>query len=102
MKGILLVLALLVTRELGFQTAEACPLFYGIFSTLAIGSKSLLDASLEVANFTEPEKAAMGKIQDCYNENGLSAKGLDLIAMVSITASPECLLFYVESLKDKI
>ncbi|XP_047383121.1 major allergen I polypeptide chain 2-like [Sciurus carolinensis] len=102
MKGILLVLALLVTRELGFQTAEACPLFYGIFAAIPTGSKTLLDAALDVANFTEPEKAAVEKIQDCYNENGLKAKALDAIAMFSITVSPSCILSYLKSVEEKL
>lgn len=69
-------------------SAEACPLFYGIFGALSVGSKSLLDAAADEGNFTEPEKAAIEKIQDCYNEKGLSAKVLDLIAMVTSSLSP--------------
>nr|XP_008513297.1 PREDICTED: major allergen I polypeptide chain 2-like isoform X2 [Equus przewalskii] len=82
MKGALLVLALLVTRELGIKMAEACPSFYAVLGVLSLGSKTLLDTSLNLVNATEPEKVAMGKIQDCYNEAGVITKISDLIIMV--------------------
>uniref|UniRef100_A0A9L0QWX5 Major allergen I polypeptide chain 2-like n=1 Tax=Equus caballus TaxID=9796 RepID=A0A9L0QWX5_HORSE len=81
MKGALLVLALLVTRELGIKMAEACPSFYAVLGVLSLGSKTLLDTSLNLVNATEPEKVAMGKIQDCYNEAGVITKISDLIIM---------------------
>uniref|UniRef100_A0A8C0M1T5 Uncharacterized protein n=1 Tax=Canis lupus familiaris TaxID=9615 RepID=A0A8C0M1T5_CANLF len=79
MKGTLLVLTLLVTQDLGIEMA--CPLFYSVFGTLAIGKELPLNTALRLANATEAEKAAMGKIQDCYNEKGLDAKILDLILL---------------------
>lgn len=68
--------------------AKACPLFYSVFGTLAIGKELPLNTALRLANATEAEKAAMGKIQDCYNEKGLDAKILDLIVMVTYYPSP--------------
>ncbi|XP_046536280.1 major allergen I polypeptide chain 2-like [Equus quagga] len=88
MKGALLVLALLVTRELGIKMAEACPSFYAVLGVLSLGSKTLLDTSLNLVNATEPEKVAMGKIQDCYNEAGVITKISDLIVMVTYSPSP--------------
>ncbi|XP_068849148.1 androgen-binding protein homolog [Capricornis sumatraensis] len=84
MKGALLVLALMVTRELMFQTSEAegCPIFYEVFGTVSLGSKMLLNATLDLVAATDEEKAALGKIQDCYNEVGLDGKFLDLLLMV--------------------
>lgn len=64
------------------SSAESCPIFYGVFGTLAIGSKSLLDASLDLVHATQPEKVALEKIQECYNEAGIESKILDLIVMV--------------------
>ncbi|XP_004462326.2 major allergen I polypeptide chain 2-like isoform X1 [Dasypus novemcinctus] len=92
MKGTLLVLALLVTRELSIQTAEACPLFYEVFGLVALGNKDWLNTALESINATEAEMSALDKIQECYNEAGLAAKGLDLIVMGTISLSKECIL----------
>ncbi|XP_070254221.1 major allergen I polypeptide chain 2-like [Myotis yumanensis] len=102
MKGTLLVLALLVTRELGIQMAESCPIFYGVFGTLAIGSKSLLDASLDLVHATQPEKVALEKIQECYNEAGIESKILDLIVMGTITTSKECIHYTVDKIKKDV
>nr|XP_012630565.1 major allergen I polypeptide chain 2-like [Microcebus murinus] len=102
MKGTLLVLALLVTGELGFKTAEACPTFYGIFSLLALGNKNLLDLSLDFVNATIPEKAGFEKIQACYNEGGRDAKFLDTIALGSITFSKDCLKSSLKEVKNDI
>ncbi|XP_010948451.2 major allergen I polypeptide chain 2 [Camelus dromedarius] len=100
MKGPLFVLALLVTRELAFEMVEACPIFYEIFGTVALGRRTLLDKSLDQVNATEPEKAAFGKIQDCYNEAGLTSKFLDLLLMGSITFSSDCTTYAGEDLKE--
>ncbi|XP_048185910.1 androgen-binding protein homolog [Perognathus longimembris pacificus] len=97
MKRSLLLLALLVT-ELGFHTAQSCPVFYGIFGALASGSQIALNASLAGVSATEEEKAAFGKIQECYNEAGLLGKLLDFLVMGTITTSSECKLFYTKSL----
>uniref|UniRef100_A0A8P0PNA4 Uncharacterized protein n=1 Tax=Canis lupus familiaris TaxID=9615 RepID=A0A8P0PNA4_CANLF len=77
MKGTLLVLTLLVTQDLGIEMGERfspAPLFYSVFGTLAIGKELPLNTALRLANATEAEKAAMGKIQDCYNEKGLDER----------------------------
>uniref|UniRef100_A0A8C2VLJ8 Uncharacterized protein n=1 Tax=Chinchilla lanigera TaxID=34839 RepID=A0A8C2VLJ8_CHILA len=81
MKGTLLVLALLLTTDLGFQTAKGCPAFYDVFTKLALGLREPLFAALDVVSATEAEKVAFGKIQDCYNEGGLKAKTLDATAL---------------------
>ncbi|XP_045388342.1 androgen-binding protein homolog isoform X2 [Lemur catta] len=101
MKGTLLVLALLVTGELGFKT-EACPAFYGIFSLLALGNKQLLDISLDLVNATKPEKAGFEKLQACYNERGVKAKLLDLKALSSITLSKECISSALNMVKNDV
>ncbi|CAD7692812.1 unnamed protein product [Nyctereutes procyonoides] len=100
MKGTLLVLTLLVTQDLGIEMAKACPLFYSVFGTLAIGKEFPLNKALRLANATEAEKAAIGKIQDCYNEKGLDAKILDLIVMTTITTSKKCIYEAMDSLKE--
>ncbi|XP_008513296.2 major allergen I polypeptide chain 2-like [Equus przewalskii] len=102
MKGALLVLALLVTRELGIKMAEACPSFYAVLGVLSLGSKTLLDTSLNLVNATEPEKVAMGKIQDCYNEAGVITKISDLIIMGTITTSPECISHALSTLTTDV
>ncbi|XDA83238.1 hypothetical protein R6Z07F_013132 [Ovis aries] len=104
MKGALLVLALMVTRELMFQMseAEACPIFYGVFGTVSLGSKTLLNATLDLVAATDEEKAALGKIQDCYNEAGLDGKFLDLLLMVSINLSTDCIKHSVSSVVNSI
>ncbi|XP_054566838.1 major allergen I polypeptide chain 2-like [Eptesicus fuscus] len=102
MKGTLLVLALLVTGELGIQRAETCPIFYGVFGALAVGSKFLLDVSLDLVHATEPEKVALEKIQDCYNEAGIESKILDLIVMGTITTSKECIHHAMDMLKKDV
>ncbi|XP_029781592.1 major allergen I polypeptide chain 2-like [Suricata suricatta] len=91
MKGTLLVLAILVTHELGIKMAETCPIFYGIFGTVVSGSELLMNAALDTVKATEPEKAAFGKIQDCYKENGLTSVLLDSKAMIYITFNKDCL-----------
>ncbi|XP_053462162.1 androgen-binding protein homolog [Nycticebus coucang] len=102
MKGALLMLALLVTGELSFKTAEACPLFYLVFGALGLGDKHILDTILDKVKATEPEKAAFEKVQECYNEGGIKAKTLDLLAMGSITISPACLSFAGKELKEDV
>uniref|UniRef100_A0A452RF07 Uncharacterized protein n=2 Tax=Ursus americanus TaxID=9643 RepID=A0A452RF07_URSAM len=88
MKGTLFVLALLVTQELGIEMVKSCPIFYTVFGSVAGGSKSQLDFNLGLVNATKPEKEALEKIQDCYNEKGLKAKVLDLDVMVISILSP--------------
>ncbi|XP_030730701.1 LOW QUALITY PROTEIN: androgen-binding protein homolog [Globicephala melas] len=88
MKGTLLVLALLVTRELTFETAEACPIFYRVVSTVVLGSRTLLDLALETVGTTEREKADIEKLQDCYNELGFLDKLKPLKLMVIYSPHP--------------
>ncbi|KAI4558693.1 hypothetical protein MJT46_013335 [Ovis ammon polii x Ovis aries] len=94
MKGALLVLALLVTRELTFKTteAEACPVFYGGVAALLLGSKTLLNSTLDLVDTTDEEKAAFGKAQDCFNEAGFDAKLkiVELVIDIALTQSPIC------------
>uniref|UniRef100_A0A8C8YLH7 Uncharacterized protein n=1 Tax=Prolemur simus TaxID=1328070 RepID=A0A8C8YLH7_PROSS len=68
MKGTLLVLALLVTGELGFKTGES-----GKEGTDGLSDLQLLDISLDLVNATKPEKAGFEKIQACYNERGVKS-----------------------------
>ncbi|XP_051684380.1 major allergen I polypeptide chain 2 [Oryctolagus cuniculus] len=105
MKGTLLVLALLVSGELGLQLGESavgCPIFYKIFGTLPIGDRNLLNAALDLVHANESEKEALGKVQDCYNEGGLAAKALDLRVMSSITGSKECKLHLLQTAKEEV
>ncbi|XP_007539571.1 major allergen I polypeptide chain 2-like isoform X1 [Erinaceus europaeus] len=90
MKGTLLVLALLVTHELGFERADACPIFYMIFGKVLEGFRLPMYLSLSLVHATEEEKEAFAKIQDCYNEAGIKAKLLDLLVMTTITTSKTC------------
>lgn len=73
---------------LSVSSAGACPIFYGVFGAVATGSKLLLDINLNLVHATEPEKVALGKIQDCYNEAGIASKILDLILMVIYSLPP--------------
>ncbi|XP_046934969.1 major allergen I polypeptide chain 2 [Lynx rufus] len=97
MRGALLVLALLVTQELGVKMAETCPIFYDVFTAVASGSELLLDSSLTKVNATEPERTAMKKIQDCYVENGLVSTGLDALVMITISSSKDCIVEAVQN-----
>uniref|UniRef100_A0A8C8ZZB7 Uncharacterized protein n=1 Tax=Prolemur simus TaxID=1328070 RepID=A0A8C8ZZB7_PROSS len=94
MKGTLLVLALLVTGELGFKT--------GIFSLLALGNKQLLDISLDLVNATKPEKAGFEKIQACYNERGPPLSLFVLLSRSSITLSKECISSALNMVKNDV
>uniref|UniRef100_A0A8C3VL46 Uncharacterized protein n=1 Tax=Catagonus wagneri TaxID=51154 RepID=A0A8C3VL46_9CETA len=96
MKGTLLVLALLVSRELGFEMGEnACSVFYEIFSVVSLGVRPLLDPSLDQINATEPEKAAVGKIQDCFIDSG----ELNILrSVVLVPEAPEAASSYTQLL----
>ncbi|XP_059109363.1 androgen-binding protein homolog [Peromyscus eremicus] len=102
MKGTLLLLALLVTGELGIQTTEACTPFFSVFTAMAIGNKGLMNAVLSHYNPTAQEREALEKIQECYNEAGLRGKFLDFKVMEAILFSPQCLGYYTENTMDKI
>ncbi|XP_021009996.1 secretoglobin family 2B member 2-like, partial [Mus caroli] len=78
MKGALLLLALLVTGELGFQTTEACIPFFGVYLGILSGYRIWLHKELAAFHPTAEEKKAFEKIQDCYEEEGLKAKTEDM------------------------
>ncbi|XP_069855147.1 androgen-binding protein homolog [Dipodomys merriami] len=101
MKQTLLVLALLLL-ELGFQSAQACPIFSEFFGALLLGNPRSLNTSLLGVGATEEEKAGFRKIQECYNEAGVTAKLLDFVVMSTITTSPECKLFYSSLLVQNV
>uniref|UniRef100_A0A8C6CS07 Uncharacterized protein n=1 Tax=Moschus moschiferus TaxID=68415 RepID=A0A8C6CS07_MOSMO len=92
MKGALLVLTLLVTRELTFKTNEACPVFYGGVAALLLGSKTLLNSTLDLVDATDEEKAAFGKVQDCFNEAGFDANSssplVPTLMAIAVAQSP--------------
>uniref|UniRef100_A0A8C6CKU0 Uncharacterized protein n=1 Tax=Moschus moschiferus TaxID=68415 RepID=A0A8C6CKU0_MOSMO len=88
MKGTLLVLVLLVTRELTFETSEACPMFSAAFSSMALGSKTLLNSTLSLVDATDAENEAIGRIQDCFNEAGFDDKLLNIESMVIYSPHP--------------
>ncbi|XP_052569812.1 androgen-binding protein homolog [Peromyscus californicus insignis] len=102
MKGTLLLLALLVTGELGFQTTEACAPFFNVFTAMAIGNKELMNAVLSYYDPTAQEREAFEKIQECYNEAGLRGKFLDAKVLEAILFSPQCMGYYTEDIMDKI
>uniref|UniRef100_A0A8C6HC40 Uncharacterized protein n=1 Tax=Mus spicilegus TaxID=10103 RepID=A0A8C6HC40_MUSSI len=89
MKGTLL-LCLLVTGELSFQTTEVCVLFFKCYPSVLSGKR--LYQELQAFNATAGEKVAFEKIQD-YKEGGLRNIFMEpeIEAMVS---SPECKAFY--------
>ena len=64
-------------------SVEACPVFYGAVGTVFIGSKTLLNSTFDLVDATNEEKEAIGKLQDCFNENGFRAK-LFIIELVVI------------------
>ncbi|XP_055268261.1 secretoglobin family 2B member 2-like [Moschus berezovskii] len=104
MKGALLVLALLVTRELNFKTneVEACPAFYAVLSALLVGSKTLLNSTLSLVEATDEEKAGFGKMQDCFNEEGFNAK-LHIAQIVgSIISDNDCNGYHVSSVLNSV
>ncbi|XP_055267073.1 androgen-binding protein homolog [Moschus berezovskii] len=102
MKGALLVLALLVTRELTFETheAEACPVFYGAVGALLLGSKTLLNSTFDLVDATDEEKEAVGKLQDCFNENGFHAK-LFIIELV-LSFNEDCSGYRVSTVVNAV
>ncbi|XP_052054465.1 secretoglobin family 2B member 2-like [Apodemus sylvaticus] len=103
MKGALLLLALLVIGELGFQTSEkACIPFFGIYVGLVSGNRDLLHVELSPFHPTDEEKVAFEKIQDCYEESGLKTTIQDMRLMTSILTSPECLQYYGSDIVSKI
>ncbi|XP_040591418.1 androgen-binding protein homolog [Mesocricetus auratus] len=94
MKGTLLLLALLVTGELGIQTTEACVTFYKTFSAVVLGDKNVLNAIITKFNPTAKEREAVEKIQECYNEGGLKSKILESAVVYEITTNSPCKEYY--------
>ena len=58
-------------------------MFYGGVAALLLGSKTLLNSTLDLVDTTDEEKAAFGKAQDCFNEAGFDAK-LKIVELVVI------------------
>ncbi|CAI9161775.1 unnamed protein product [Rangifer tarandus platyrhynchus] len=93
MKGALLLLALLVTRELTFEMreAEACPVFYGVLTTVSLAlPPQLLNSTLDLVEATDAEKVALQKTRDCFAENGLGNRLNHLRIELSIIFSKDC------------
>ena len=58
-------------------------MFYGGVAALLLGSKTLLNSTLDLVDTADEEKAAFGKAQDCFNEAGFDAK-LKIVELVVI------------------
>ncbi|XDA83246.1 hypothetical protein R6Z07F_013140 [Ovis aries] len=106
MKGALLVLALLVTRELTFKTneAEACPVFFEGLSAiiLALPSKAL-NETLDSVDANEAEKAAAEKIQHCFIEAGPQNRLNHLkYKVASIVFSDDCTGYKLSSVVNAL
>uniref|UniRef100_A0A8B9YJJ1 Androgen-binding protein homolog n=1 Tax=Bos mutus grunniens TaxID=30521 RepID=A0A8B9YJJ1_BOSMU len=103
MKGALLVLTLLVTRELTFKTTDACPVFYGGVAALLLGSETVLNSTFDLVDSTDEEKAAFGKVQDCFNEAGFDAKLKVVEIMVIYSPDPDSALpTHMHSILDSL
>ncbi|XP_059109362.1 androgen-binding protein homolog [Peromyscus eremicus] len=102
MKGTLLLLALLVTGELGIQTTEACIPYLETFYVTAFGNKKTLNKLISKFSPTDKEREALEKIQECFNEGGLKAKVLDAKVLEAILFSPQCIEYYTKDIIDKI
>ncbi|XP_061241780.1 major allergen I polypeptide chain 2-like [Bos javanicus] len=103
MKGALLVLALLVTRELTFKTTEACPVFYEVLSAviLALPSKAL-NETLDSIDANEAEKAAAEKIRQCFVEAGPENRINHLKFKLSIVFSNDCIGYKLSSVVNGV
>ncbi|XP_075814121.1 androgen-binding protein homolog [Microtus pennsylvanicus] len=101
MKGTLLLLALLMTGELGFQTTDACIPFFDVYAAVSIGSTRLLNAVLNKFDPTDGERKAFEKIMDCFNDAGVEGKILKTKVLVALVFSPECREYYTQDTKDK-
>ncbi|XP_065775422.1 secretoglobin family 2B member 20-like [Muntiacus reevesi] len=105
MKGALLVLALLVTRELTFKTseAEACPVFYEGLSAVILGlPDKALNETLDAIDANEDEKAAVKKIRDCFTEAGPENRFNILKFKVSIIFSNDCIGYKLSSVVNAL
>uniref|UniRef100_A0A8C6HE54 Secretoglobin, family 2B, member 21 n=1 Tax=Mus spicilegus TaxID=10103 RepID=A0A8C6HE54_MUSSI len=94
MKGTLLLLGLLVTGELSFQTTEACVPFFEGYASVVSGSRVWMYQELQAFNATAEEKVALEKIQGCYREESLRNIFLEPKFMEAMAASQECLSYY--------
>ncbi|XP_021075564.1 secretoglobin family 2B member 20-like [Mus pahari] len=74
MKGTLLLLALLVIGELGFQTTEACMPFMTTYFGVLSGNRLVLNAYLTRLQATAAERVVFEKIQDCFSEEAATTK----------------------------
>ncbi|XP_057617193.1 androgen-binding protein homolog [Chionomys nivalis] len=101
MKGTLLLLALLVTGELRFQTTEACVPFFEAFAGISFGNKEILNAILDKFDATDGEKLGFEKIMDCLNDEGVEGKILKTKFMDAIIFSSECREYYIQDISDK-
>ncbi|XP_043292821.1 major allergen I polypeptide chain 2-like isoform X2 [Cervus elaphus] len=103
MKGALLVLALLVTRELTFETLEACPVFYEMQTAVNfVLPRAVLNETLDSVSATDEEKAAFGKIQDCFIEEGHQNRFNYLKFKILIIFSKDCTGYRVSTLVNVI
>ncbi|XP_065775421.1 major allergen I polypeptide chain 2-like [Muntiacus reevesi] len=105
MNGALLVLALLVTRELTFKMheAEACPVFYKAVSAVSLGLPSkALNETLDSIDANEAERAAFGKIRDCFIEAGPENRLNHLKYKVSIVFSNDCTGYKLSSVVNAL
>ncbi|KAL1764689.1 androgen-binding protein-like, partial [Sigmodon hispidus] len=68
MKGTLLLLALLVTGELGFQTTEACVPYFEAYTVVVAGDKKIMNDLISKFDPTAGEREALEKVQECFNE----------------------------------
>ncbi|XP_005692315.1 PREDICTED: secretoglobin family 2B member 20 [Capra hircus] len=105
MKGALLVLALLVTRELTFKTTEveACPVFFEGLSAiiLALPSKAL-NETLDSVDANEAEKAAAEKVRHCFVEAGPQNRLNQLKYKASIIFSDDCTSYKLSSVVNAL
>ncbi|KAL1763082.1 androgen-binding, partial [Sigmodon hispidus] len=74
MKGTLLLLALLVIGELGFQTTEACIPFFEAYTGVISGNEILMNVLISKFDPTPGESEALEKVQECFNEAGFKGK----------------------------
>ncbi|XP_027286925.1 androgen-binding protein homolog [Cricetulus griseus] len=101
MKGTLLLLALLVTGELGFQTTKACGPYFELYTTMVTGDKGVNNALISKFDPTAQERVAYDKLQECYNELGLKGKALDGAVLHEVTVQSPCKEYYAEDTVHK-
>nr|QNT60516.1 ABPBG26 [Mus musculus castaneus] len=102
MKGTLLLLALLVIGELGFQTTEACLSFVRSYGALLTSRRTFLHADVSQFHATVAERVAFEKLQDCLSEEGLKTKILNPQILLSLYLSPECKKYYGDDIIKKV